>query len=130
MLLYSPEGHQDVPGSAFELLVAMHEARDLLVCREVLDLLEGQSRASEAAWQVAASGGSHVEMGTNQDGFYHQVAKDGEGLRRYLGHRGSTDQERPLFSDMREFIGREVGQSIYPRDRCSPWSTGLYRFRP
>ena len=37
-LFYSPRGHQDVLGFEFELLVVVHEARNRLVRREVLDL--------------------------------------------------------------------------------------------
>ena len=44
--------HQDVSGFETYLLVVIHEERDSLVCREVLDLSDDQGRAPEAARQV------------------------------------------------------------------------------
>ena len=60
--------------------MAVYKEGDSLVCREVHDLHDGQGGASEAAWHDVAYGGSHVEMGKNHHGFYHQVAEEGQGL--------------------------------------------------
>ena len=40
-------------------------------------MLNGQACALEAAWQVTAIGGSHVEIGTYYYGFRQQVTSDG-----------------------------------------------------
>ena len=50
---------------------------DNLVCGEVFDLLDGQGRAPDTTQKATTFGGSHVEMGTNHYGFYHQVTQDG-----------------------------------------------------
>ena len=60
--------------------MAVNEERDCLVCREVLHLQDGQGRALEAAWKAAASGGFHVEIGADHDGFHHKVVKEDKGI--------------------------------------------------
>lgn len=40
-VLDSPRSHQVVSGFKNKLLVALHEARDSIVCREMLDLSDG-----------------------------------------------------------------------------------------
>ena len=79
----------------------------------VLDLQEGQGRASETTRQDAAVGYPAVEMGGYYDGFYHQASQDRAGSGFDLGHRRSIDQERPLYPDSGEHLGREIGRYLY-----------------
>ena len=65
MLIYTPWSHQNVSKFEIQLLVAVYEEGGSLVCREVLNLQDGEGRASEVVGQVAASVGSHVEMGSD-----------------------------------------------------------------
>ena len=53
-----------------------------------------------------------MEMGTDRDGLHHKVAEDDKGVRYYMGHRGSIDQECPFPSHTGEFVGGEVGRPI------------------
>ena len=93
--------------------MALHEAGYGLVRRAVLDLQEGQGRASETARQDTTVGYPVVEMGRYYDGFYHKASPDGARSRFDLGHRGSIDQERPFYSDPGEYLGRKVGRYLY-----------------
>ena len=72
-IFYSSGGHKDVPRPEIELLVTLHEARDRMVCGAVLYLQEGQGRTLEASWKGLAATHSHVEMGRDHHGFYHEV---------------------------------------------------------
>ena len=69
--------------------MTLHEAGDRLVRGAVLDLKEGQGRASAAPLPgTLATTHSHVEVGRDHHGFHHQVAEDDERNGRYMGDRG------------------------------------------
>lgn len=104
----------------------MHEKGDSQVCREMLDLSDGQGLGLEATWKVTAIGGSYVEMGTYCYVFHPQDTSDGKGIRRDIGYRGASNQERLLSSHSGEFLGREIGQFIYTRDYFLAWYSSLH----
>lgn len=53
-------GHKDILRFEAELLHAMYEKGDGLVCGAVPDLLESERRASEASWKDVAITYPHV----------------------------------------------------------------------
>ena len=59
-----------------------------------------------------------MEMGTDRDGFHHEIAKNSKGIRRYMGHCGSIDQECPFPSYTGEFVGGEIAD-LYVREIVS-----------
>ena len=60
--------------------MAVYEEEDSLVCREVLDLQDGEGRASDAAWKVAASKGSRMEMKQSTMDFITMFPKTKKGF--------------------------------------------------
>ena len=77
-------GHKDVSKSEADLLVAMYEEGNIMVCRALLDLHKSQGRTSETPHKHAIITYSHVEMGKDYHGFHHKAAKDD--TWSYLGH--------------------------------------------
>ena len=126
MFFYSPGGQQDIPGSETELMVVVHEEIDRLVCREVLDLQDGQGRASAIPQQNRVVDYSSLEMGRDYDAFYHQIASDCVRSGFDMGHRGSVDQECAFCPNLGEHLCRKVGIYIHSGDCGMEWHIGYY----
>ena len=94
--------------------MALHEVGCGLVCGEVLGLHESQGRAPTASRQDGAVGGSHLEMGRDHDGFYHDTTMDIVKGGYDLGYHGSIDQECIFHSYLGEHLCKEIGRCIYP----------------
>lgn len=56
--------------------MAQHDGKDSHQCRQMLDLLKGQSRVPKAAWSTTETVNPRIEVGTNNHELHNKVAKN------------------------------------------------------